>query len=190
MDKVNLSNIRQRFWWAVYNWKIHEIAAEEFNNKAKLLKIFNIILTWITVVILILPQMVNWQYTNNIALILWISQIIFLIIQLYFPYDELKSSHKKSAHEFQNLRNDYINLMSDIINNMNSEIIIKKRDELNNNYRLITSFSPQTNENQYNKTREKLKVTPLLNWEDFTLTEDEIDHFLTIDLKISSLRDK
>lgn len=162
MDKVNLSNVRQRFWWAVYNWKIHEIAAEEYDNKNKYLKIFNIFLTWITVVILILPQIVDWKYTNLIALILWVIQIIFLIIQLYFPFDDLKNNHKKSAQEFQNIRNEYINLISDIFNNIDSEIIIRKRNELCNNYRLITSFSPQTNEKQYNKTRKKLKVTPLL----------------------------
>lgn len=187
MDKTNLSNIRQRFWCSVYNWKIHEIAAEEFDNKSKQLKVANIVLTWITATVLILPQIINWEYINSVALFLWIIQIIFLIIQLYFPYEELKNKHKKSAQEFQNIRNDYINLMSDIINNMSSEMVTRKRDELNNNYRLIISFAPQTTVEQYNMTRKKLKVTPLLDGEDFTLSEDEIDHFLTTNLKLSSL---
>jgi hypothetical protein len=48
---------------------------------------------------------------------------------------------------------------------------------------LICAFSPQTTRKQYEKTRTRLNINSVKEWEDFTLSEEEIDHFLTWNLK-------
>jgi hypothetical protein len=70
MDHINLSNVRQRFGGAVYNWKVHEVAAEDAEFYIGKMRFLNIILTTLTIIVLVLPQITTWEYINTAALIL------------------------------------------------------------------------------------------------------------------------
>lgn len=115
----------------------------------------------------------------------------FSLFQLIFPYEKTQQAHKKTALNLLSIRNKYISLMSDLINWVDDEKITKERDKLNDMLDIIYQHAPQTSRSAFNKAQKRLrKDSTVTDWEDRTFSEEEIDWFLTKDLKISTLNSK
>jgi len=189
MDIKNLSIARQQFAQCVFTHKVQESATERNNVYFIWVKIINIILVSLTLLFLILQafNQKNLIY-SYIAVGITVIEIIFLIIQLNFNFDKKMSEHKSSALRHMALRDKYKNFIVDIINNNLSDKEIRdKRDVLQNEYQFISDMAPQTNLEDYGKAQEKL-FGKKKSGEEFTWSEDEIDHFLPDTLKLVNLK--
>ena len=188
MDIVNLSVIRQSFGNVVYTHKTHEISAETESRKSLKIKYANISLVALVLVFIIIqiskPNNILWSY---IGAALTISEVTFLIIQLSFSFTDKAIQHKKTALSLLNMREKYIGLMADIINdNIEIKEIVKQRNDLQNKLEIIYNYAPQTTNVAFKESQLRLNPKGIVDGEDFTFTDEEIDRFLPEKLRISN----
>lgn len=186
MDTNNLAIVRQSFANTLFTHKVQEVAAERQGKKALAVKIINIALVSLTLVCLILQliYILNPIY-SYIGIGLTVSEIIFLIVQLSFSFEEKKLQHKNSALKFLSLRDRYRELITDIMNsNISKAEIRSRRDALQAEYNTICDLAPQTESKDYDKAQIKLNKKGLVSGEEFTWSDQEIDHFLPEDLRL------
>lgn len=108
-----------------------------------------------------------------------IAEIIFLIIQLTFGFEQQMIMHKSSALKYMGLRDCYRSLITDIMNeNITTESILSKRDLLQHEYQVISDLSPQTKNKEYKEAQKRLNKKGVAAGEEFTWSDDEIDRFL------------
>lgn len=189
MDRKNSAVIRQSFGNVVYTQKIHEICAEKENRNNCYIKIANIALPGLILLALIIQILQKnnplWIY---IGVGLTIGEIIFFIVQLSFNFGDAALQHKKTALILLNIRDKYIGLIADIMNEiMGMDEIINQRNELLNNLNVIYNFAPQTTRKAYKKAQKRLNPRGIVEGEDFTFSDEEIDRFLPKELRISNL---
>ncbi len=185
MDELNLSTIRQSFANSVFTHKVQEIAAENQGKKAFYIKIANILIVFVVLVTLFFqtkfPQIILLTY---IGAGITIGEIIFLIVQLTFSFDDKKLTHKNSALKFLGLRDNYRLLITDIMNgNITKKELIARRDSLQNEYRIICELAPPTGKDEYNEAQKRLTKRGLVQGEEFTWSDEEIDRFLPEELR-------
>jgi hypothetical protein len=187
MDKVNLSIVRQSFANTVFTHKVHEIAAERQNTYSFVVKICNVVLVSIVLFFLYLqtknPDDVIYSY---IGAMISISEIVFLIVQLTFSFENRMVLHKNSALKFLGLRDAYRALIADIMNeNIVKKEVIARRDVLQREYQIICELAPQTGYGEYLGAQMKLnKRDTIVEGEEFTWSDEEINRFLPSELKI------
>ena len=184
MDKRNLAAIRQTFGCVVYTHKIHEVCAENETKKNLKISITNIVIVWLTLATLIIyllnKEVIIWNY---LGISLTVIEIIFLIIQLTFNFWDKSSQHKKTALSLLHIRDEYIWLIADIINEtINGDQIIAKRELLQSKLNVIYNFALPTSRKAYQEAQKRLNPIGIVDWEDFTFTDKEIDRFLPKEL--------
>jgi len=186
MDTKNLSIVRQTFANTVFTHKVQEIACERQEKYALYVKKTNIWLVSIVLIMLVFQLI----YKDNlvfsyIGVAITIAEMIFLIIQLSFDFDQKAILHKNSALKYMWLRDCYRMLITDIMNNsINSKEINDKRDLLQREYQVISDLSPQTNNDDYKNAQIKLNKKWIVENEDFTWSDEEINRFLPQGLHI------
>ena len=115
MDIKNLSIIRQTFANTVFTHKVHEVAAERYEKKCFKIKISNIVLVSLVLIILIIGTIFDdVKIFTYIGSGLTVAEIIFLIIQLSFTFEERFIMHKNSALKYMGLRDIYKSLITDV----------------------------------------------------------------------------
>lgn len=191
MDINNLSIVRQTFANTVFTHKVHEIAAEQQDKKAFVVKIFNIILVSIVLILLIFqtihPDKIFLSYIGSGVTI---AEIIFLIIQLSFNYEQRAILHKNSALKFMGLRDSYRSLITDIMNSsITTDRIREQRNYLQNQYQVICDLAPQTSAKEYTEAQKRLNKRGAITGEEFTWSDQEIDAFLPENLRLSNQAD-
>ncbi len=186
MNTINLSIVRQTFANTVFTQKVQEVACEFQEKNSTVVKIINLFLVLIVLTMLVVqaynPSNLSYSYLGAGITII---EIIFLITQLNFNFEQKAILHKNSALKFMGLRDEYRSLIADIMNNSYSikEIIIK-RDHLQNKYQTICSFSPQTGRKEYQEAQKRLNKRGVVEGEDFTWSDEEIDRFLPKTLRL------
>jgi len=180
MDIKNLSIVRQSFANTVFTQKVQEVAAENQGKKVFWVKITNIILVSIVLILLFLqaskPDFVLFSY---IAAGVTIAEVIFLIIQLSFSFEQRAIIHKNSALKYMGLRDNYRALITDIMNeSITTDMLITKRDLLQHEYQIISDLAPQTGSKEYAEAQRRLNKRGAIKGEEFTWSDEEIDRFL------------
>lgn len=184
MDKNNLSIVRQQFAQCVFNHTIHEKAADRLRKHENRIKWWNIIFLWLDILFLILWIIKDNQILFYFSIAITAFEILFAFIKKEFSIEEVIQNHKKIAIQFLWLRWKYENLIVDIMNNsIKSNIISERRDLLQDQYQIICSLSPKTTKKDYETTQEDL-LWKKNKGEDFTWSDDEINHFLPETLQI------
>lgn len=187
MDIKNLSIIRQTFANTVFTHKVQEVAAENKEKKGNCIKIFNIILTSLVLIFLVLQLIFSDKFfLTYISAGITIGEIIFLIVQLSFDFDKQMIFHKNSALKYMQLRDKYRSLIVDIMNDTISEqSLISKRDLLQSEYQVISDLSPQTGGNEYEEAQKRLNMRGVVKSEQFTWSDEEVDRFLPEELRLN-----
>lgn len=188
MDIKNLSIVRQSFANTVFTHKVQEIAAENQERNIFRVKIANIVFVGLVLVLLVVqafnPENLLFSY---LAAGVTIAEIVFLIIQLSFSFKQRAVMHKNSALKYMGLRDSYRSLIADIMNeDITSEILISKRDLLQREYQIISDLAPQTSSREYEEAQAKLNKRGKVGGEEFTWSDEEIDHFLPENLRLSN----
>lgn len=187
MDTKNLSIIKQSFAQTVFTHKVQEVAAENAGKWMFGVKIANIVIVSLTLIMLLL------QTANSSNLIysylgsgIAVGEIIFLVIQLTFNFEQTALSHKNSALKYMQLRDKYRSLIADIMNNqISQDTIIARRDSLQAEYQVVSDLSPQTSAKEYLEAQKRLHTANNSCDEHYTWSESEINQFLPENLRIS-----
>lgn len=206
MDQINLSVVRQSFGNAVYNWKVHEVAAEHCEGHSFKITLLNLILVGAVLGTMIgqffLPKNSDLHISGTVLTII---EVLFLIFQLYFKFEERANQHKLAAKKFRSIREKYTLLIADIISaDITNEDVVSRRNDLSEEMQTVSELSPSTNRKIYNVARERLRILEregifvrIYNYvselfkktktigEDFTISDEEIDRFLPEKLRLS-----
>ncbi len=188
MNKENLSIIRQSFANTVFTHKVQEVAAENQEKNVFVIKIVNIILVSIVLILLITqvakPEILLFSY---IGAGVTVAEVIFLIIQLTFSFEQRVMMHKNSALKYMGLRDAYRSLIADVMSEaISADHIIDRRDLLQREYQVISDFAPQTGPREYTEAQKRLKKRGEVQGEEFTWSDDEIDWFLPEKLRFKN----
>ncbi len=186
MDTKNLAVIRQSFGNAVYTNKIQEIAAEFSGKKSFLIKVWNVFFVAVVLITLVLSLTYNTSIWSYIGAGVSIAEIVFLIIQFSFSFEEKEKNHKSFALKFRGIREDYIVLIADIYNGIPLEEVVKRRDYLQKNFQHFCDLAPQTGVAEYQEAQKRLNSKGIVDGEEFTFSDEEIDRFLPPELRFSS----
>lgn len=190
MDIKNLSIVRQSFAGAVFTHQVHEFAASKKREKAQQIKKLNILLVSIVLVLLVLQAAKQDNLIfSYLASGLTVAEIIFLITQLTFNFENESLLHKNSALKYMSLRDRYRLLITDIMNEKSSKKdILERRNALQNEYQSISDLSPSTSEADYLGAQKLLGLSGV--GEQFTWSDKEIDRFLPQEFRLTSLKKK
>lgn len=186
MDIKNLSIVRQSYANTVFTHKAQEVASDIQGKKADCIKKLNILFVAIVLVLLLLqtahPTNIIFSYLGSGVTV---GEIVFLIIQLTFNFDQRTILYKNSALKFMQLRDNYRALITDIMNeSIDTPIIMSRRDNLQNQYQVICDLSPQTGKLEYTETQKRLNKRGEVSGEEFTWSDEEIDRFLPENLHL------
>jgi hypothetical protein len=186
MNKENLSIIRQSFASTVFTHKVQEVAAENQENNVFTIKVVNIVLVSIVLILLIIqtakPEVPLFSY---IGAGITIAEVIFLIIQLTFSFEQRVVMHKNSALKYMGLRDAYRSLIADVMSDsISADRIIAQRDLLQREYQVISDLAPQTGPKEYTEAQKRLNKRGEVQGEEFTWSDDEIDWFLPESLRL------
>ncbi len=189
MDEKNLAVGRQQFAHCVFNHKVQEKAVERVKKINTKIKWANIVVLAIVIVFLVLQISYPENFVfGEISISITIFEILFLFIQKEFSFEDKEKEHKKIALNFLKLRNKYMNFITDIMNEINEQEIISKRNLLSEQYEIITSLATQTEEDDYKSAQIALLGKNNIS-EEYTWSEEEIDSFLPNELKLFKKQD-
>lgn len=189
MDIRNLAIVRQSFANTVFTHKVQEIAAENAGALALRVKIANIGIVALALIMLLLqvanPSNLIFSYLGSgIAA----GEIIFLIIQLTFNFEQIALAHKNSALKYMQLRDKYRGLIVDIMNEkISQDAIIQHRNSLQAEYQVISDLAPQTGTKEYAEAQKRLHTAGATGGEQYTWSDSEIDQFLPQNLHLVSI---
>lgn len=186
MDKINLSIIRQTFANAVFTHKVQEVAAEINQKRALYIKIYNIIIVAIVLILLVIQSSSPTERIfSYIGAGVTVGEIIFLIIQLSFNFEQQMILNKNSALKYMQLRDKYILLIADLANEkITNDELISRRNLLQSEYQIISDLAPQTGPEEYKEAQYRLNKKGVVSGEQFTWSDEEIDRFLPENLRL------
>ena len=184
MNKNNLSIIRQQFAQCVFTHKVLEKATDRMEKINTQIKWANVIILALVICFLILPiKFPEYTFLNDVAIGITIFEILFIYVQKEFSFESKAGEYKKFAISFLGLRDKYKNFIVDVMNGAEERGIITKRDLLQEQYQIISSLSPQTNYDDYQKAQKTL-LGKNVSDEEFTWSDKEIDRFLPKELRL------
>ena len=173
------SEIRQIFASIVWNHKIHEKHSDINSFWFTVLDICKILSSAITT-----SGLLTCFFIDEVALkiITTVFSAICLFINTFYKTYNLKESrdsHKLSALEFLQLKNETICVLSDIkLNKIELDEATKKRDEILLKYHNICKKSLSTCDRAVKKASKALKIQ-----KDNTFSDEEIDSYLPVELR-------
>lgn len=186
MDIKNLSIVRQSFASTVFTHKVQEVVAENQEKNVLVIKIVNIVLVSIVLLLLVIqatnPSNLLFSY---IGAGITVAEVIFLIIQLSFSFEQKVIMHKNSALKYMGLRDAYRALITDIMNeSISTAEVVARRDLLQREYQIISDLAPQTGSKEYTEAQKRLNKRGAVSGEEFTWSDEEIDWFLPENLRL------
>jgi hypothetical protein len=187
MDIKNLSVVRQSFASTVFTHKVQEVAAENQEKNVFKVKIANVVLVAIVLVLMLLqvsnPEQLIFTY---LGAGITTAEIIFLVIQLTFDFEQKVIMHKNSALKYLGLRDAYRGLITDIMSEkiLTTEVTAR-RDLFQREYQIISDLAPQTSGKEYTEAQKRLNRRGAVEGEEFTWSDEEIDWFLPEALRIN-----
>jgi hypothetical protein len=188
IDKKNLAVVRQTFAQAVFTHKIQEVAAEYKGKRASYFKYVHLVLVSSVLVLLaIQASHLDKPVFSYVGIAVSAAEIVFLITQLSFNLEGQAALHKGTALKFMALRDRYTVLIADMLGEyIKRPEIIARRDALLNEYQNICDQAPQTGPKEYTEAQSRLNKRGVVESEQFTWSDEEIDRFLPRELRIKN----
>lgn len=187
MDEKNLAIVRQSFAQTVFTHQVQEIAAADKRKKVFYVKLLNVLFVAIVLVLLVLQikDSTNLIY-SYLGAGITIAEVVFLIVQLTFDFENQSLLHKNAALKYMGLRDRYRLLITDIMNETGPKReLIARRNSLQEEYQSISDLSPATGSKEFGAAQSALNKKGIVKGEQFTWSDKEIDHFLPEPLRIS-----
>lgn len=181
--KILEAQIRQIFASVVWTHKIQEKQADIYRNRYVVLENWKIVLSAIASSGIITTLFID-DYKLKVfsAITSFISLLITSYLKVY-DLGALIETHKKSAVELLNIREQIISMLCDIrMNRMTEEQIINRRDALLGDLMNIYNITRDASEKAVCMASKNLKTR-----QDNTYSDEEIDSFLPVYLRSSVL---
>lgn len=173
------AQIRECYGRIVYSHKTHEKCADIINKRNDRLKLTQIILSALTTTGLIATIF------GDALLVKIISAIVsaaLLLLNTYLKSKDLGAiaqQHSDAAADIWNVRESYLSILTDLkMDDANVELIIERRDKLQEQLAVIYKGSPRTIFKAYDEASKALKLN-----EEMTFSDEEIDCFLPVELR-------
>ncbi len=153
--------IRDEYGKLVYTYTCHNKEAQIINNRTKMLKIVKLSLSGLSTAGFIGAVFSNAKIVSVLGTV--ISTALFVITSILNEENMACSiaSHNNTANQLWLVRENYVSLLSQF-DNLSTEEIVKKRDELLLQTNKIYKNSPQTSSKAYEKAQEALMNCPRL----------------------------
>lgn len=171
IDKVRENikkQIREEYGKLVYTYTCHNKEARIINNRTKMLKIVKLSLSGLSTAGFIGAVFSNAKIVSVLGTV--ISTALFVITSILNEENMACSiaSHNNIANQLWLVRENYVSLLSQF-DNLSTEEIVKKRDELLLQTNKIYKNSPQTSSKAYEKAQEALKNNQEQFFEDWEI---------------------
>ncbi len=191
MDTKNLATVRQMFAQSAFTHKVQEVAAEFKERQGSRYKLIDIIIAGSVLILLALQAAhLDMPIFSYIGIGVTVGEIIFRIVQAVFDVEKQAMLHKNSALKFMALRDKYLLLITDIMSEKiaHHEIVLQ-RNVLQQEYQAICDLAPQTSSKEYSEAQKRLNGA-VVEGEEFTWSDAEIDRFLPSELKLGKVADQ
>ncbi|MDE1368177.1 SLATT domain-containing protein [Bacillus licheniformis] len=181
----NIHNILDTFGKIVYTHKTHEKAIERIEKKISRLKVFQIILLSLTTVgvassftDVLSPLISNtstiFHFVNIVVLIIALVATFLSVYDMSSSDRDILYDHKNTAKQLLYIREQYLILIADYKDSaVNTDELIKKRNELLEKLTNLYNNAPSTTSKDYKKAQKSLK-----DEDEFTFEEGEVNRFL------------
>ena len=188
-EYANLSAIRQNFANVVYTKTMHEICKEREMRKRNIILIADIIFVFLTLATIIFQVIVGEEsYLSYLGMLFSVLAITLLLVKFNFDPSSEYKRHERAANDLYEIRERYICLMADVVGGQAGVgSIANRRDELIDATKRVYETAPFKNRRAFRKAQIRLRGKEV-SGEDFTFSDDEIDHFLPSDLQYAVLR--
>ncbi|HGM1460805.1 TPA: SLATT domain-containing protein [Clostridioides difficile] len=166
------SQIREAFGKVTYTQTCHEKINKRLNLYDNRIKIAQIVLSSLTTGSFLVTIITNEKISSIIGAIF---SVILLILNAYvkdFNLSEIAQKHRNAADLLWKIREEYVSLLTDF-ELLEADVIMNKRDELQNRTADIYNRSPRTDAKSYKEAQKALKTD-----EEQTFSEHEIDVML------------
>ncbi len=173
--------IRESFGKVVYSHKTHEKAREIASHKAARVKWLNIVLTSLTSGSFLSNVIVNRTWLTVVSSVLAAVTIAYMVYQINFNPERDAERHRQTANELWYIRELYVALLADMRDGMAPAAAAARRDELNDDLKLVYKFAPDTDSKAYRQAQAALRLN-----EELTFSNEEINQFLPDSLHIES----
>lgn len=172
-DDPNIKAIRDSFARVVYSHKTYEKARELAGSRAEVVKWTNLILTTVTSGTLLSTLITNQKILLYVGSAFAAATLAFTIFQLSFDPAKEAERYRATAKELWYVREKYIHLLTDIKAGTPDISIVRCRNELVEELKLIYKFAPDTSSRAYKAAQNALQVN-----EEMTFSDEEVDKFL------------
>lgn len=173
------SQIREIYGRVIYTHKTHEKCADILVKKNGRLKMAEIVLSAITTTSILTLFLGEGKVFQFVAAICSTSLLGLTLYSKNYDLTGIAEKHKQAAIDILEIRESLFSLLVDLrINGKELSEVQLQRDALNKRLVGVYKAAPQTNSNAYNKASVALKKN-----EEFTLSDDEVDKFLTESLR-------
>lgn len=173
------SQLRDAYGKLTYTYTCHNKMCNRMLSIDHCYKIFQIILSIITVFTIILSILLD---ATLAAIVGVISSASLLYVNVYlkdFNLCDIANEHRKTQNELWKIREEYVSLLTDF-NQLDYDDIIERRDDLQKRTAMIYENAPRTDSKAYKKAQKALKID-----EEQKFSDEEIDDMLPSYLKAS-----
>ena len=178
MAQVLLDEVRQNFASVVWTHKIQEKQADIYANRYKIFETCNIIFAGVTscgVVAIFICE----DYITKVLTTLVSFGSLFLSAYLKcFDLKNLERQHRIAANRFIIVRNQLLHIIVELHMEPNLEQIKAEYQQILSDLNKLYLEAPSTTDSAVSKASEALNIK-----NEYTYTDEEIDHFLPNNLK-------
>lgn len=174
------SQIREAYGRVTYSQTCHDKVISRLLKTNDKIKIWQIVLSAITTSGFIVAIFSKDKIASVLGAII---SLILLILNSYtknFNLIEMAQEHKTASDSLWKIREEYVSLLTDF-DILEPEVIIKKRDELQERTSQVYINSPRTDTKSYVEAQKALKYN-----EEQTFSENEIDIMLPNSIRRSN----
>jgi hypothetical protein len=176
------SQLREAYGRVMYTQTCHEKIIGRLLAKNNTIKIWQIVLSALTTSGFIFAIVTKYSLASIIGAIVSLTLLILNSYTKNFSLIESAQEHKIASDFLWKIREEYISLLTDF-ETLEPEVIIKRRDELQDRTAEVYSKSPRTDGRSFIEAQRALK-----NDEEQTFSEDEIDIMLPNAIRKGSVK--
>ena len=185
-NNIDIDTLREAYGRVSYTQTTHEYEVQACSKKSNIIKWFNVILTALTFGGIMGVIAFNTDFLKILSAIVSTLSLGIATYQLSFDPQSDEISHKIATKELWYIREKYKNLIADASKKILSEDqIVKRRDELLEELKLVYKFAPNTSNTAYKKAQKAIQSE-----EEQYFSTEELNNLLPKSLRISETEDK
>lgn len=171
------SQIREAFGRVTYTQTCHEKIIYRLFKKNNNIKIWQILLSSATSGSFLVTILCNQKISTFLGGVLSLALLVLNTYVKNFELVQTSLQHQYASDALWKIREEYVSLLTDF-DTLSHDVIIKKRDELQERTSEVYKSSPRTDSKSYKQAQKSLKTE-----EEQTFSEKEIDVMLPNSLR-------